>query len=1255
MKKGLSWALVCALTLQAAVSTGVGSAYADAPVQITTGQNMSLQVSSQLATSPQVMTGQTMTAQIEDVQELKPYSGQVEVSKKPSLSIQLTESVRKGQDGGSVMIQSLSDNRKVKQFDMDTEVKIFDHKDGTEVPSGGYGTYITFDMGTDELSSGGYYVLIDNGAFVNEQDVPFEGIQDAGTWRFWTEGMGEVPVVEKTPAHNAAGVLPASSLALKFSKDMYPAAGSIEIIQRSNNQVVDTIPVTSSRVSGGGTSTIRITPTTALENNTVYDVVVPLGAFWDAYQNRSQPIAKGSWSFTVSTDTSALTVSSLSPSDGSMSAPVDQPLILTFNKTLNPEYTGSVTLRKAGGSTVGARTVINSSNPRQLVITPTAQLEHNTTYQVDVPGGVFRDAAGNTFAGLTGSRSWSFKTYTRDTTAPVLQSSKMYTNTLIRLTYNEVLGTNVKPLTSSYSVTVNGENRGISDVSVSGDTVYVMLDTGVAVGQVVRLSYTPGVRPVQDLSGNSAASFSNREIVNDLDSVLSKPREGTVYGNTLYLYFTESVKVTASNARDQFQVTANGNSIGVSSISISSGSAVTLILSRAVTDGEVVRVTYTPGSYPLKDYREQALPGFGDFFVRNSYDTRAPEFVETWAGGNKLYIQYNEALRTDNLPLKSQFSVLVNRSPLYVNSVEVNEDTVELTLANSLAMNQDVTLSYIPGVKRLTDLNYNPAGYLDLIPVMVYGSGSVKQGSVQSQTVTLTMSEAMQMQSSITPSQFTIIAGGQGVQVASASVQNQTVTITLTAPVYAGQNVTLAYSPGAIPLKSATGETITGFGPFALQNRTSSTTGGGSTSMPSGLTVLDSSLFNETGYVLNSIAAAKSSVMSKYNRSANAYTPSTELLKQAYTYINASGGTPLVAVEVPQTEGAAVVGFKLQALDEMKRLNSRAVIGVRYGDTLYTVPVSQLELNTMAGAANTTISGATLYIQLEAVTPSSSVAMDQLLGQSSASKLSSIMDASTYVSNDSSTYKTALASNGQLYLRLSGTVSSSTLGLVKMDNTIQRLSPVPFRMTKTRDAHIVQAKLAGNQAVVPANHSVSYVGMYSHWARTSIERLASMWIIDQPGGSNYEPDRPITRAEFAGMIARSLGLDGDFEESRRFGDVPYSISGAYIGAATKAGIITGHQDGTFKPDQLITREQMAIMMVRALHYGGHESALNGTPNSILSKFKDRVYIQAPNIVAEAVQQGIIEGMTHNTFKPGGQATRAQAAVMITRMLSIYTE
>ena len=75
---------------------------------------------------------------------------------------------------------------------------------------------------------------------------------------------------------------------------------------------------------------------------------------------------------------------------------------------------------------------------------------------------------------------------------------------------------------------------------------------------------------------------------------------------------------------------------------------------------------------------------------------------------------------------------------------------------------------------------------------------------------------------------------------------------------------------------------------------------------------------------------------------------------------------------------------------------------------------------------------------------------------------------------------------------------------------------------------------------------------------------------------------------------------------------------------------------------------MALMMVRAMEYAGYEVANTGTQT--LTKFKDAAKIQNKQTVAKAVQEGIIQGMTQTTFQPQGNATRAQAAVMLKRVL-----
>jgi hypothetical protein len=136
-------------------------------------------------------------------------------------------------------------------------------------------------------------------------------------------------------------------------------------------------------------------------------------------------------------------------------------------------------------------------------------------------------------------------------------------------------------------------------------------------------------------------------------------------------------------------------------------------------------------------------------------------------------------------------------------------------------------------------------------------------------------------------------------------------------------------------------------------------------------------------------------------------------------------------------------------------------------------------------------------------------------------------------------------------------------------------------------------------------------------------------------------------------VARALGLSGDKTAAAKYRDVSVnSVMGAYIGAASKAGIIQGNTDGTFKPNNLITREQMALMVVRAMDYTGKGVTLNSDASTLLQKFSDssKISKDAKVSVAKALQTQIIAGMTAKTFEPKGNATRAQAVVMLKRMM-----
>ncbi|TXK80597.1 cadherin-like beta sandwich domain-containing protein, partial [Paenibacillus sp. N3.4] len=208
--------------------------------------------------------------------------------------------------------------------------------------------------------------------------------------------------------------------------------------------------------------------------------------------------------------------------------------------------------------------------------------------------------------------------------------------------------------------------------------------------------------------------------------------------------------------------------------------------------------------------------------------------------------------------------------------------------------------------------------------------------------------------------------------------------------------------------------------------------------------------------------------------------------------------------------------------------------------------------------------------------------------------------------------------------------------------------------------HFVPSFISGNTGTItihsPHNSiytviqsDKSFTDLKGHWAKDDVELLANKLIINGTAGNMFEPNNKITRAEFAALLVRSLGLLEE-KPGHTFTDVKETdwYAGA-VATAQKVGLISGYEDNTFKPNANITREQMVAMIVRAIHVGGKEVKAEGKS---LEHFSDGSTIGdwAKEAVAQTVTAKIIEGTTPTTFAAKENATRAQGASMLKRML-----
>lgn len=1177
-------------------------------------------------------------------------TARVDASTLTQLNLKLNKKLLPG--GGYIRLISAADNATVQTF------RIVDGEPGVDFQRSADASSVTLNLANKLKVGANYYVLIDAYAFRDDDSRTFSGISSGSVWSFSTKGVSDFPVTPY-PANGAGDFPITGALALTFDRPMKPASGVITV---AVDGVIDGrtrwLDVNATGVTGGGSNVITLNPASAASpflNGTSYTVTIPAGAFYDQDGNVF-PATPYSWKFTTVSQAGPA-VSSLNPGDRSESVPLNKAITILFNRDVNynSAITGGVTLYKSSGTKVPA-SVTKGSTGREYIITPSSLLDGDTTYYIDIAKGAFTDAtdAKVLFDGLNGKNSWSFRTVAVDKTAPQLSSVQLENNRTIRLKYNKSLNTSTSLLTSSFAVTVNDENRPIDSVYIQGDSVYVVLSTGIAVGQVVKVSYTGGLRTIQDANGNVASTFSQRQVTNTIESSMPTPKDGRISGRSVVLNFNDTLKPVHAYAYNQFTVTSDGYSLGINGIS-SSGNTVYLTLNSEAGNGQAVRVSYNASSYPLQNQFGQNIADFSDFFIRNTNDTIPPVFQSAAGAGNKITLTYNEGLSTTNLPMNSQFSVLVGNTPNYVTNVAVSGSQVILTLQSNLPTNQNVTISYVPGTSGISDLNGNRAAYINVQPVTISSTtavGEISSASVNADELTVTFSKNMQASSALYNNQFGVRVDGSNVSVQSFSLSGTTLRLILSSVVKSGQKVDLSYMSGSGQITDFNGNTLAPFSNLTVQNLTGTSANAGN--RPAYLGILAASEFGAEYALLKSDSATATEDRSLYNQIVQRYTLSSDRIATSYDYLN-KNGTPALVFEVPSTEKSAYVSVPLKPLQDAANRNKNAKFIIRYGEYLYSVALGDIDMNSLVTTLIADSSNISLVFRMEKIPSGTFAPFESKLQSQGMQTITGLMDVRmTAVTGANYANAQAVNVKGEYTARTTATLNNTQTSAARLDLTYYDAVYLPTKISTAGSYTLLRARTAGNLVVGTFLSTRTFTDMGKHWSNSVVAVLAAKNIIDSSYGTMFKPEQKITRAEFAVMLSRGLGLAGDRDAAARFRDVqPSTQTGDYIGAAAKAGIITGNTDATFRPNDNITREQMAIMMIRAMEYTGNPITLSSSTDAALIVFKDKSKIQrqSAEFVAKAVQSGIIQGMPGGIFQPQGNATRAQGAVMLQRMLT----
>jgi uncharacterized protein YjdB len=200
-------------------------------------------------------------------------------------------------------------------------------------------------------------------------------------------------------------------------------------------------------------------------------------------------------------------------------------------------------------------------------------------------------------------------------------------------------------------------------------------------------------------------------------------------------------------------------------------------------------------------------------------------------------------------------------------------------------------------------------------------------------------------------------------------------------------------------------------------------------------------------------------------------------------------------------------------------------------------------------------------------------------------------------------------------------------------------------------------KVTGNTVSVQVDHFTQFAVMSvealpviglnltdinGHWAEYNIKKLVALGAVSGYPDGTFKPDNNITRSEFVTILVKAFNRELE-SGGKVFADTVGHWAAESIAIAASHGIVKGYDENTFGPDDTITREQMVVMIANAANLIPAEVELPFIDSSSISAW-------AREAMAAAVNNGIIGGYPDNTVRPQGEATRCEAATVIVNAL-----
>ncbi|MEK4371565.1 S-layer homology domain-containing protein [Paenibacillus sp. FSL R5-0490] len=507
--------------------------------------------------------------------------------------------------------------------------------------------------------------------------------------------------------------------------------------------------------------------------------------------------------------------------------------------------------------------------------------------------------------------------------------------------------------------------------------------------------------------------------------------------------------------------------------------------------------------------------------------------------------------------------------------------------------------------------------------------------------------------SPITHYEITAEPGGQTVTgtaspIVMTGLSNGTsYTFTVKAVNAVGASEPSAASNAVFPRSSSSNDDNSGIG----NGSTGSGTGGGST--PS--TPATSPASNGVEILVNGKAEQAGTVVSEERNGQKVTTIQVDPQKLEQRLATEGQGA-VITIPV-STESDVIIGeLNGQMVKSME--SKQAVVELKTAQATYTLPASQIQINAIADRLGNFISLENIKVRIEiaAVTANMLKVVEDASAQGSFTLAVPPLEFTVKAVYGDSVVE---VSKFNAYVERSIVIPANvdpnkiTTGVVVApDGSVRH---VPTKVVNNGGTYYAQINSLTNSIYSVVWHPTEFSDVASHWSKGAVNDMGSRMIIEGTGDGQFSPNRDITRAEFAAILVRGLGLASE-QGGTTFSDVKQGDwYNQAVSTAQAYELIGGYEDGTFRPNDKITREQAMVMLAKAMKLTGLQDKQSGTSTStatVLGSFKDAAAVStwAHSSVADSVQAGIVSGRGIAELAPKQHMTRAEVAAIIQRLL-----